>query len=246
MYAICGAALLLSIIALAQGQEANPTYLAAVAESAVAKEVHVAEVEPAAVHSKEIESRVLSKSIHPQAAASAAVHSVSQPLKAYVAAKQIKLAKQAATKVVAEHPAAPAHTLVKVPTAAIKPVHAAAPHVAQAVAKPAAHEAAAEEAHKAQIRAKQAEVRAHIAKGGMLDDAPPAEAAAPAADAAPADGAAPAEPTEIFHSPVGDLKPTGIMSVFFNENIMITAVCVIAFLLLAICCFARNADCALT
>ena len=45
---------------------------------------------------------------------------------------------------------------------------------------------------------------------------------------------------------MGDLKPTGIMSVFFNENIMITAVCVIAFLLLAICCFARNADCALT
>ena len=244
MYAICGAALVLSIIALAQGQDTNPSYLAEVAERAVAKEAHTANVEPAAVHSKEVEARVQSKSIHPLAAASAAVHSVSQPLKAYVAAKQVKLAKQAATKIVAEHAAVPTHTLVKVPAAAIKPVHAAheaAPHVPQVIAKPAAHEEA-EEAHKAQIRAKQAEVRAHIAKGGMLDDeAPPAEAAAPAAG-----DAAPAEPTEIFHSPVGDLKPTGIMSVFFNENIMITAVCVIAFLLLAICCFARNADCALT
>ena len=39
---------------------------------------------------------------------------------------------------------------------------------------------------------------------------------------------------------------TGIMGVFFNEKIMITAVCVIAFLLLAICCFAKYGDCALT
>jgi hypothetical protein len=36
------------------------------------------------------------------------------------------------------------------------------------------------------------------------------------------------------------------MGVFFNEKIMITAVCVIAFLLLAICCFAKYGDCALT
>jgi hypothetical protein len=34
--------------------------------------------------------------------------------------------------------------------------------------------------------------------------------------------------------------------VFFNQKIMITAVSVIAFLLLLICCFARNADCALS
>jgi hypothetical protein len=83
-----------------------------------------------------------------------------------------------------------------------------------------------------------------IVKGKMLDEAPPPADGQPAADSS--DGAAPAEPTEIFHSPVGDLKPTGIMSVFFNENIMITAVCIIGFLLLAICCFAHNADCALT
>ena len=88
-------------------------------------------------------------------------------------------------------------------------------------------------------------MRAHIVHGKMLDDAPAPEAAAGTPPPA-ADDAAATEPTEIFHSPVGDLKPTGIMSVFFNENIMITAVCVIAFLLLAICCFARNADCALT
>jgi len=44
---------------------------------------------------------------------------------------------------------------------------------------------------------------------------------------------------------VSALKPTGIMGVFFNEKIMITAVCVIAGLLLAICCFAKYADCAL-
>ena len=39
---------------------------------------------------------------------------------------------------------------------------------------------------------------------------------------------------------------TGIMGVFFNEKIMITAVCVIALLLMAICCFVKYGDCDLT
>jgi outer membrane biosynthesis protein TonB len=49
-----------------------------------------------------------------------------------------------------------------------------------------------------------------------------------------------------FNSPMGNLNPTGIMSVFFNEKIMLTALGVIGTLLVLICCFARNADCALS
>jgi hypothetical protein len=88
------------------------------------------------------------------------------------------------------------------------------------------------------------------------DDAAPAEGDAPAAEDAPAPAPAAAEgasdePEGVIKdddvaSDIGSLKPTGIMGVFFNEKIMITAVCVIAFLLLAICCFAKYGDCALT
>ena len=47
-------------------------------------------------------------------------------------------------------------------------------------------------------RTRAEEVRAHIAEGKMLDDAPAPEQETPAPDAA-------AEPTEIFHSPVSRL-----------------------------------------
>lgn len=243
MYAICGSALVLSIIALAQGQDMNPSMLAAAAvKPAIA--VHEPEMN-AAVHSKEIEARILTKSVHQADSAlhiKQAVSPVSQPLKEYVAAKQKQLAKQGAAKTHDVH-AHPEHSLVKVPLAAMKPAHVAEEHTAfvKHVA-PVPHVVAAKPAdEETKKQARAAEVRAHIVHGKMLDDASAAENSAetPAPDAG-------AEPTEIFHSPVGDLKPTGIMSVFFNENIMITAVCIIGFLLLAICCFARNADCALT
>jgi len=240
MYAICGSALVLSIIALAQGQDMNPSMLAAAAVKP-ASAIHEPEMN-AAVHSKEIEARILTKSVHQVDSAlhtKQAVSPVSRPLKEYVAAKQKQLAQQGAAKAHDVH-AHPEHSLVKVPLAAMKPAHVAEEHAAfvKHVAKVVAAKPADEEAKK---QARAAEVRAHIVHGKMLDDASAAENP----DETPAPDAG-AEPTEIFHSPVGDLKPTGIMSVFFNENIMITAVCIIGFLLLAICCFARNADCALT
>lgn len=252
MYVICGSALVLSIIALAQNQSSDPSILAAAEQQSSA--VHTPEID-AAVHSKEIEARIQTKSIRTLDSAphtKSIISSVSQPLKEYVVAKQKQLAKQVASKTHVTN-AHPEHNLVKVPPSAIKPVHEQTAqhatqnilvkHIAPATLSSAAKSAQPKSLEKEQEIKKQAraeEVRAHIVHGKMLDDAPPA-----AAEETPAPDAA-AEPTEIFHSPVGDLKPTGIMSVFFNENIMITAVCIIAFLLLAICCFARNADCALT
>ena len=254
MYFVCGSALLLSIIALTQEHSVSQLALAAVAGSSPeAKGSHEGE---SAVHSNEVEAKIHAKSIkQPIPALETAVrHKVIenpalQPLKEYVRAKQKKLAKQEVSSKASVH-AKPSHSLIKVPPAAIKPViHTAAAKHVVAASQPFFKSVGGAEAEAAK-KAHAEEVRAHIVHGKMLDDEAPADAPAPAAEApaaapASADDAA-AEPTEIFHSPVGDLKPTGIMSVFFNENIMITAVCVIAFLLLAICCFARNADCALT
>ena len=47
-------------------------------------------------------------------------------------------------------------------------------------------------------------------------------------------------------SDIGNLKPTGIMGVFFNGHILFLAVGIICTLLVAICLFVRNCDCALT
>ncbi|EKX39617.1 hypothetical protein GUITHDRAFT_164911 [Guillardia theta CCMP2712] len=106
-------------------------------------------------------------------------------------------------------------------------------------------------------------MKVKMAHGNMLqssnETAAPAPAPAPAASAASESEAAQPEQAsgskgseehegvsgEDGNVDVSALKPTGIMGVFFNEKIMITAVCVIAGLLLAICCFAKYADCAL-
>jgi hypothetical protein len=47
-------------------------------------------------------------------------------------------------------------------------------------------------------------------------------------------------------SDIGNLQPTGIMGVFFNSHILLLALGIICTLLVAICLFARNCDCALT
>jgi hypothetical protein len=65
-------------------------------------------------------------------------------------------------------------------------------------------------------------------------------------DAKSADGATPdSTGADQFTSPVGNLHPTGIMSVFFNEKIMLTAVGIIGCLLVCICAFAQGGDCEL-
>lgn len=93
-----------------------------------------------------------------------------------------------------------------------------------------------------------------MTRGKMLDEEPPAQDAA-AAEAAPAveevskaDGP---KPEGMVHSnsvvsDIGNLQPTGIMGVFFNSHILLLALGIICTLLVAICLFARNCDCALT
>ena len=98
-----------------------------------------------------------------------------------------------------------------------------------------------------------------MTRGKMLDEEPaPEEEAAPAAEE-PAADESPAEETEpqpegvikgssddAMASEIGNLKPTGIMGVFFSGHTFLIAVGIIISLLLAICLFARYADCALT
>ena len=47
-------------------------------------------------------------------------------------------------------------------------------------------------------------------------------------------------------SEIGNLKPTGIMGVFFSGHTLMIALGIICFLILSICLFARYGDCALT
>lgn len=96
-----------------------------------------------------------------------------------------------------------------------------------------------------------------MTRGKMLDEEPTAQDAA-AAEAEPAPAAveevskaAGPKPEGMVHSnsvvsDIGNLQPTGIMGVFFNSHILLLALGIICTLLVAICLFARNCDCALT
>jgi len=185
-----------------------------------------------------------------------------------------KPAAAAAAPKVAE--AKPAATAPKPAAAAAPKVEAkkAAPKVEdkKAVAKPAPAPKVAVAAKQAKIQHLLDTRRVKLAGNGTEEAASPAEAAAAPEEAAPeaaaaeepaaksegdesasAEGAGSAEGADAggaaggaFNSPMGNLNPTGIMSVFFNEKIMLTALGVIGTLLVLICCFARNADCALS
>ena len=223
LFALCGSALLLAVIAVTQGQAGSaPISMLAQAGGAA---------KPSSFAAK---GRVAIAQAHLSAKAAAATG-----------------IKRAHTSAVTD-----THSLTHVPEAAIKSEPSAAHPAIEVLRKkaishaPAATALPAAAAHPA-LSTKQQRVRASMVKGQMMEGEEAESTPAPAADAAPAPGDAGAavvapDPTDVFHSPVGDLKPTGIMAVFFNENVMITAVGIIAFLLLAICCFARNADCALT
>jgi hypothetical protein len=251
MIAICAASMLLALAALTMDQapevqerlqlagEGKMTMLAAAAQ-------HVAAKAHAAVAAKPHAVKV--------APAKKAVAAAPKPAAAPKAAVKLAAVKPAAApmEVKAAVVSKPSEKVAeaKKQVAAVSPLKVAAAVTAAAVAtkQPLA------------VATKQqrlAAVQPVVAKGNMLQDETPA---ADAADAAPADASnststdpsldAPGKPEGIVgddvESDVGNLKPTGIMGVFFNEKIMITAVCVIAFLLLAICCFAKYGDCALT
>jgi hypothetical protein len=102
-----------------------------------------------------------------------------------------------------------------------------------------------------------------MTRGKMLDEEPAAEepvAEEPAseepASEAPAEAPAAADTSDeskikdtsddAMASEIGNLKPTGIMGVFFQGHTLLMALGIIVTLLLAICLFARNCDCALT
>lgn len=94
-----------------------------------------------------------------------------------------------------------------------------------------------------------------MTRGKMLDEEPPAEepAAEPAAEEAPAsepeatpEGQINDTSDDAMTSEIGNLKPTGIMGVFFSGHTFLIAISIIISLLFLICCFARYADCALT
>jgi multidrug efflux pump subunit AcrB len=96
-----------------------------------------------------------------------------------------------------------------------------------------------------------------MTRGHMLDEEPAAEepaaeepaaeepAAAPEPEATP-EGQIKDTSDEAMESEIGNLKPTGIMGVFFSGHTFIIAISIILSLIVAICCFARYADCALT
>lgn len=253
MIAICAASMLLALAALAVDQapdaqerlqvaNAGRTTMLAAAAARVAAKAAAAKVvaspKPAAAVAAAAPKKV------------AAVAAVAAPVKKTAAVA----AKKAVAPPVKKAVAAPVH---KAAVVAVKQQRLAAAKPTPAIAKgkmlddeaPAEDEAA--EAPAADDAAPDAEAPAE----GEEEAAAPAPAEqddASEGDAAAAsdDGAEEPKPEGVVGddvgSEIGTLKPTGIMGVFFNEKIMITAVCVIAFLLLAICCFAKYGDCALT
>lgn len=96
-----------------------------------------------------------------------------------------------------------------------------------------------------------------MTRGKMLDEEPAAEEPAaeePAAEDASAEDADVAKPEgkitdtsdDAMASEIGNLKPTGIMGVFFSGHTLLIALGIIISLILGICLFARYCDCALT
>jgi len=105
-----------------------------------------------------------------------------------------------------------------------------------------------------------------MTRGKMLEEDPPAEQAAeePAAEEPAEQNPSEKEPSsqqpeepaaeepkpegggDDVQSEIGNLKPTGIMGVFFSGHTFMIAIGIICTLLIAICLFARNCDCALT
>jgi hypothetical protein len=126
-----------------------------------------------------------------------------------------------------------------------------------------AHAAMAAQAHVQRSASKLATAPKTMTRGKMLDEEP-AAAEEPAADEAPADDAGSEEPSiegapgekpegiikgdsdSAMESEIGNLKPTGIMGVFFSGHTFVIAVGIIISLIVGICLFATYCDCALT
>ena len=217
IYTVCALGLLFTVIAIAHRNDSHTTSLTAASAVSVGSARRKA-YDATAPHPKEIKTGIQSKlshskqdpsnpgkSFHSRQESSVAEKSrsnmVSLPLKAYIKAKQEKLAKLASSTVVpSKSPINPGELSSRqAADAAIRPTAA---HVAQ-VAPVAEHT----------VRGQAKQVRS--VHGKMLDDVAPAAAAeeTPAPDA-------PAEPTEIFNSPVRG--PFLIISVAFA---IATALC---------------------
>ena len=146
-------------------------------------------------------------------------------------------------------------------------VLAARRHTGQAAAS--ANQMMAAQSHTVKTSASKLATAPHtMTRGKMLEEDPPAEPAAeepaaeepaeekpaaqePAAEEPAAEEPAAEEPKpdgggDDVQSEIGNLKPTGIMGVFFSGHTFMIAIGIICTLLIAICLFARNCDCALT